>query len=58
MTKAEENLLIGEVASDLAALRKRIGCLETKIEKYRRVLSSASKALRYGGEDGFPDEAQ
>ena len=54
----EENLLMGDVASDLAALRKRIGCLETKVEKYQRALSSALKALRNGGEDVFPDEAQ
>ena len=58
MTKAEENLLIGEVASDLAALRKRIGCLETKVEKYQRALSSALKALRNDGEDVFPDESE
>ena len=45
MTQNEERGLMGDVAAELVEVRKRIGCLETKVEQYRRTLSQASRAM-------------
>lgn len=57
MTTAEESSLVGEAATELAAVRRRIGCLETKVERYQRILSQASRVLRGDIDEIFPDEA-
>ena len=58
MTKMEETHCMGEAAAELSAVRKSIGCLETKAERYRRVLSQASRALHDDNDDGFPEESE
>ena len=58
MTQNEERLLMGDVAAELADVRKRIGCLETKAEQYRRTLSQASIALSGNDADEvFPESS-
>ena len=53
MTDEETARCMGTVAAELAAVRRRIGCLETKIETCQRVLAQAGRAL--GSDEGFPD---
>ena len=50
---------MGDTVAELASIRKRVGCLETKIDSYRRVLSQAGHALHdSASEDGFPHDSQ
>ena len=54
MTQDEETQLMGEVSAEFASVRRRIGCLETKVEQYRSLLSQASRALRAMAMRYFP----
>ena len=38
MTQGEERRLMGDVVAELVEVRRKIGCLETKIEQYRSLL--------------------
>ena len=55
MTQGEETQLMGEVSAELASVRRRVGCLETKLEQYRSLLSQASRALSGDGDEVFPE---
>lgn len=58
MTRTEQTNLMGDAAAELAAVRRLIGCLETKAEAYRRIITQASQALGDGADEGFPDASQ
>ena len=57
MTQGEERRLMGDVAAELVEVRRKIGCLETKVEQYRSLLSQASRALSSSDDDEIFPEA-
>ena len=46
MTEAEQQRIIGELVSDLAAAKRRLACLETKAEKLADNLGLLANWLR------------